>query len=66
MPVAARKVGRPPKIEAKAEPRVEAEIEEPKYIAIPKAVSEAEMLNIIYEGQQEIKQALGAIFEKIK
>lgn len=35
-------------------------------VAIPRVVSVEEMLNELYTGQQEIKQALYAIFEKLK
>lgn len=37
-----------------------------QYVGVPRAVSIETMINDIYDGQQEIKQALMTILEKLK
>jgi hypothetical protein len=65
---------RPAKYEA---PKEEAEEEEekpevkpvqapPQYVAVPRAVPVETMLNELYDGQQEMRQVLMAILEKLK
>ena len=39
---------------------------QPQYVAVPRAVSMEVMINELYDGQQEIKQILSAILEKLK
>jgi len=39
---------------------------QPQYVGVPRVVSIEEMLNTLYDGQQEVKQAMAMILEKIK
>ena len=39
---------------------------QPEYIAVPRVVPASTMLNEIYDGQQEMKQILMALLEKVK
>jgi hypothetical protein len=38
----------------------------PQYVGVPRVVTSAELLNLLYEGHQEIKQALSVIYEGIQ
>ena len=65
-----KKGGRPPKVQAVPvqEPmQVEAPVQqiEPQYVAVPRVVSMETMLNEIYDSQQEIRQALIAVLNKL-
>ena len=61
---------KPAKQELKAEEQIQEEIEmpqaQPQYVAVPRAVPVETMINELYDGQQEIKQILMAILEKLK
>ena len=65
-----KKVEKAVKQELKAEEQIQEEIEmpqaQPQYVAVPRAVPVETMINELYDGQQEIKQILMAILEKIK
>jgi hypothetical protein len=70
-PVAKKPVGRPAKYEAPREtpapaPRAQPVQPQPQYVAVPRAISVEAMLNELYDGQQEMRQALMAILEKLK
>ena len=54
-------VEEPRPAQVKAEPP-----KEPQMIAVPRAVSVETMFNEIYDGQQEIRQMLMAILERLK
>jgi hypothetical protein len=49
----------------KVKPALKPHPQSPQYVAIPRAVSIEAMLNEIYDGQQEMKQILNAILERI-
>lgn len=49
------------KVEKKPEP-----VQQPQYVAVPRVVSIEAMVNELYDTQQEMRQILTAILEKIK
>jgi len=57
-----------PKEEVEEKPVVKPvqEQAQPQYVAVPRAVSTETMLNELYDGQQEMRQVLMAILEKLK
>jgi hypothetical protein len=66
-PKPSNKKGRPPKTKVlleEVEPKVKAK-PEPQYVGVPRAVPIETMINEIYDGQQEIKQVLMVILEKL-
>jgi len=80
VPVIAKKAIAKPVVKPEPEPEQEVEEEEvqtvseepvaqqtqPQYVGVPRVVSIEEMLNNLYDGQQEMKQALAMVLEKIK
>ena len=58
---------KPAKQELKSEEQIQEEMPtQPQYVAVPRAVPVETMINELYDGQQEIKQILMAILEKLK
>jgi hypothetical protein len=52
--------------EEKPEVKPVQEQAQPQYVAVPRAVPVETMLNELYDGQQEMRQVLMAILEKLK